>query len=514
MAAESGRGGVRNRVARARGREERLRRTLAWAGAGVVLLALAVGGGVLIGQYLSRTPPAAPDIATASGDPEPVQAPADAAPEQPEIADAPAEAPAAPGPTAEDSARARAAFEAALLRLEDAMGAGFFESPPADEEPTARRSRIRLAREKALEARGAGDFDAALRLVLAAEQDARAEAAEAEARYRRGLQAAKDAYAAGGAAEARGHIARALEQRPGDPEAIAWSARIARLPALLEARRAAADARAAGDPDGERAALRDVLALEPGDNTARRRAGAVDALLRERAFRQAIVDGRRAVAGKQPEAAREALDKARGVKPRHADTARLQADIAALERVLARDRHLAVAERAGAVDNWRAALAAFEQARALDPDDDRAVGGSELAARVVAGQQAIDGFLARPDRLSTPEVAGEARAALRDTASLAAISPRLRAGGAALERAIEAGQTPVPVRVLSDDLTDIGIRGVGRIGRTAERIVELRPGAYVFEGRRAGYRTKLVEVTVPANGDTPTEVRIVCDEKS
>ena len=52
------------------------------------------------------------------------------------------------------------------------------------------------------------------------------------------------------------------------------------------------------------------------------------------------------------------------------------------------------------------------------------------------------------------------------------------------------------------------------VGRTRERTIELRPGQYVFEGKRRGYRTKLVEVVVQANLSAPVEVRIVCDERS
>ena len=52
------------------------------------------------------------------------------------------------------------------------------------------------------------------------------------------------------------------------------------------------------------------------------------------------------------------------------------------------------------------------------------------------------------------------------------------------------------------------------IGRTRARTIELRPGEYVFEGKREGYRSKLVEVVVQANAGAPVEVRIVCDERS
>ena len=74
-------------------------------------------------------------------------------------------------------------------------------------------------------------------------------------------------------------------------------------------------------------------------------------------------------------------------------------------------------------------------------------------------------------------------------------------------------QAPVQVLIVSDNSTDIGIRGFGTIGRVEERIVELLPGTYVFEGKRKGYRSKLVEVVVGGEGAAPAEVTIVCDER-
>ena len=126
----------------------------------------------------------------------------------------------------------------------------------------------------------------------------------------------------------------------------------------------------------------------------------------------------------------------------------------------------------------------------------------------------MDEFLSRPERLGSPPVANAARDALRQAAALAALSARLASSAQGLERALEAAQTPVPVRIVSDEETEIGIRGVGTVGRVRERTIELLPGEYVFEGKRRGYRTKLVEVVVPANRDTPVEISVICDERS
>ena len=59
----------------------------------------------------------------------------------------------------------------------------------------------------------------------------------------------------------------------------------------------------------------------------------------------------------------------------------------------------------------------------------------------------------------------------------------------------------------------MGIRGVGRIGRTGERTIELRPGGHVFEGKRPGDRSKPARVAMTAGAGASVDVWIGCDER-
>ena len=518
---------LRGRIARARVRQASRRRNLLWGLTGAGFLVAVIGAGVwLASQLVGHSPPGPslvdsvpaepPDVESSPVRPEsgPTQPVDPASAESGDIESPPARTvsePAPPGDSPGDVAQAQ--VDALLHRLETAL----LSIPPA----TAPRpdfdaavERIRLAREKALEAHRDGDSESAVRLLTGAAQEAEEWVRREEARFRIALQAARDAYAAGNASDARMHIAQALRQRPDDSEAKRWEARIAHLPELLAERRKAEDARVAGRLREERAALRRIVVLDPEDAGARERVAAIDRELREQAFAQAVAQGRQAVENRTLEPAKQALAEAHRLDPEHADTRQLQTQVAALERTLDRDGHLAAAEQAAGRDDWEAALAAFEAARAIEPTHDAAVRGSGLATRIVEAQRAVDEFLSRPERLGAPRVADAARDALRRTAALTALSPRLANGAAGLERAIEAARTPVPVLIVSDEETEIGIRGVGTVGRVRERTIDLLPGQYVFEGKRRGYRSKLVDVVVQANLDAPVEVRIVCDERS
>jgi hypothetical protein len=70
----------------------------------------------------------------------------------------------------------------------------------------------------------------------------------------------------------------------------------------------------------------------------------------------------------------------------------------------------------------------------------------------------------------------------------------------------------VAVTVMSDGRTDIRVLGTGVLGKTREKVIELMPGNYRFEGRRKGYQSKIVAFTVKATDELQT-ITLICDQK-
>jgi hypothetical protein len=69
----------------------------------------------------------------------------------------------------------------------------------------------------------------------------------------------------------------------------------------------------------------------------------------------------------------------------------------------------------------------------------------------------------------------------------------------------------ITVEVISDNQTHILVRGVGVVGQTSLKTIQLTPGNYTFEGKRKGYKSKLINVLIPY--DKPTfSLSIHCDE--
>ena len=77
---------------------------------------------------------------------------------------------------------------------------------------------------------------------------------------------------------------------------------------------------------------------------------------------------------------------------------------------------------------------------------------------------------------------------------------------------MEIAQTPIRVRLQSDNLTDVAVYKVGRFGRFASHDLLVPPGSYVAVGSRSGYRDVRVEFTLSA-GQEPGDVFIRCQEK-
>jgi hypothetical protein len=77
---------------------------------------------------------------------------------------------------------------------------------------------------------------------------------------------------------------------------------------------------------------------------------------------------------------------------------------------------------------------------------------------------------------------------------------------------VDAARTPVQVRIESDNLTEVAVYTVGRLGRFVTRELSLRPGTYTVVGSRDSYRDIRREIVVKP-GQKELRVTIICREK-
>ena len=80
-----------------------------------------------------------------------------------------------------------------------------------------------------------------------------------------------------------------------------------------------------------------------------------------------------------------------------------------------------------------------------------------------------------------------------------------------MERLVAAAETPLRVALASDNVTEVTINRIGRLGAFDRKDVELLPGRYTVVGVRAGFRDVRREITLVPGREAPTLV-IRCEE--
>ena len=377
----------------------------------------------------------------------------------------------------------------------------------------ARAAQLEELKTRAVEQFAAGEYAQAGETL----RQAGAMAAAAVAAHARELAAAKQAarvaFAAGRATDAADAVRRALLLAPGDAEMRALQKRVSALAEVSAWLARAAVARAENRPAKEAAALQKVLELDRARVDARARLQELRAQFAQEKFAAAVGGAQEALAAGDLATAARQIQAAQAVFPAHEALAPLQAALQAARAEREFAAVMTLGAQAGRQDDWPAAVAHFGRARQIKPNDSAAVAGLNRAQEVVGAARKIAAFLAAPQRLADRHVVDAAAAVLRETETVAAASPRLRAQRGELAAVVESYLTTVEVVVLSDNASTIEVRGEGQVGKTKRRVISLRPGARVFECKRRGYKSKRVPLDIPPGAAGPFEVTVICDEK-
>ena len=164
-------------------------------------------------------------------------------------------------------------------------------------------------------------------------------------------------------------------------------------------------------------------------------------------------------------------------------------------------------------DNWPIAEILYQEARKLQPNRKDLKDFHSKAEKINILRRKLEFHLQAPaHRLSSSNVAEIVRTLTDEAKTLSSESFSLADQTTKLLDLLRAYSTKVQVRVISNGVTNISVRGVGRVGFIKEKVIDLKPGTYTFEGKRTGHRSKLIQVDVPPNSNS-IEVKIFSDER-
>lgn len=293
--------------------------------------------------------------------------------------------------------------------------------------------------------------------------------------------------------------------------AKAGRVRAAKLPSVLAATQRADALRQQDKLDAAAKAYRRALALDPQWRPARDALADVTRQLRKRRFEQLMSDGGTALGSEDYDAAEKDFTAALKLRPRssEAEDGLVQAEQGRKlhEIALAKLRATAFERR----ELWDRAIEQYQAALQVDPTLDFAREGLKRAQARADLDIKLNYLIGHPRLLFGDDVLADARRLVAKARAKATPKTRIAAQVARLDRLIRVATTPVSVELRSDDVTEVTVYKVGKLGSFSHKEIKVRPGTYTALGSRDGYRDVRKTFTVLPGNDSKT-IDVVCVE--
>ena len=303
----------------------------------------------------------------------------------------------------------------------------------------------------------------------------------------------------------------ALLVDPGNQTAIAGMARAEHIEEVFALMAEAGSLEQQGQLQEARDLYRKVVQLDSEIEEAPEGVRRIDAAIVERSYSKAMSQGYAALGMEDYEAARKAFRTAARIHPNASEPREGLERVAGGQRVTGIEGHRDRAANLEASEKWQDAVTEYDAALAIDAGLVFAQEGRLRAAARADLDERLQGFIDAPDRLYTVNVLQSAGEAIQQASRVPHPGPRLVGQATRLAGMMEQATQTVPVTLRSDNLTDVMVFRVGRLGLFEQFELQLKPGTYTVQGTRKGYRDVQRKLTVrPGQKIDPVMIR--CEE--
>ena len=309
-----------------------------------------------------------------------------------------------------------------------------------------------------------------------------------------------------------GLIEQALRFDPGSVASKKLKNKISQLPGIVGNLRDAQTARVENNSQKELFYLEKAYSLDPTRNAVHRRMEILRVGIMEENFASSVSMAMASVEQKELSKARRKFEEAKNIFAHRPELRVVEIAIRTLELEFQLTELLSLGQAASNNDEWEKAEGYFLKAALIAPNNKRVVEGVKTSQRVINAIEVAGKYIASPHRLSSDNVAKSAQDFLWEEAEAAKFSGLLSTKMAKLEELVVSYEIEVSVRLVSDELTFISIRGLGTVGKISEQVIQLRPGKYTLEGSREGFRSKLFKFEIKP-GSKLFSIEMYCDER-
>ena len=288
----------------------------------------------------------------------------------------------------------------------------------------------------------------------------------------------------------------AMAIAPEDSRSLALKQRAKPLPQLIEVLESGHKMRAEGQLQSAKRYYQQALKLDKQHKKAAQVLNQINQTITEQDFRRAMSQGFTALEENRFAQASVAFAQASEIYPQNQAVAQALAQLETQQSQLLVSEQMQQAAEFEQQEQWQQALAIYQSLLQIDPSLTQAkVKTIPVSVRATLDQQLKDS-LADPLQLSSSANYNQAQRLLADAKSIGNPGPVLSQQISALDRALRQSTTAVDVVLQSDNLTDVTLFRIAKLGLFTQTTVQLRPGRYIAAGSRMGYRDVRVEFTI------------------
>lgn len=267
-----------------------------------------------------------------------------------------------------------------------------------------------------------------------------------------------------------------------------------------------------GDLDAAGRMYNSAISLDKDFNTARDHLRQVNQLILERDFQSSMSEAISALNQNKIAQAKHALKIAGNLQPDSAAVLDLEQQLKNIEQRDELQRLKKQALKYEKTEQWEKAVEIYARVLKIDADTGFAKQGKLSAEKNAELNRQVQTYLLNPDDLQAPEHKKHARRIYDMAIANSDMGPKFGDKTEKLRLLLEAYSKQVTILVQSDDMTDVMIYRVGRLGHFLEHSLKLHPGRYKAIGKRSGYRDVMRQFTVPVDSEGIT-LKIYCKEK-
>lgn len=255
-----------------------------------------------------------------------------------------------------------------------------------------------------------------------------------------------------------------------------------------------------------------ALDIDPDTKIARQKLQETNELLANKQFSSNMTAGYAALEQQNFDMAIKEFNKALKIKPASiaAKTALQQTEHKATALKIASTLNQAADKEKN--EQWQDAIDLYNNALKLESNLTNAQTGKQRSQNQLTTYKRLEKILSEPERLNDKNVHVEITTYYNEVRNVNNPGPVLTKQLNDLENLLRVSATPIMISLESDNMTDVIIYKVGKMGAFESKELSLRPGKYVAVGKRDGFRDVRIEFIV-AQTSAQRAIRIAATEK-